>query len=648
MMQIYRASVKPDPKGRRSLRNVIRQHFELADKRLTGRCSPAETVVLEKTKAWIRARGGIVTSRNTVIDVPGVLDEPSPWNVMEPEVDLSMRATIDSDRDEDGDVAPNDMQDAVEAAVNSMGEILLSPPPTPVQDAVLPTVRNDESSDDEDPTTWDQHRLYAAAEEAMRKYEYWMGANNFFVKAFESSECDSADNWTEILGATNDSTSMEDDVTAAMNDVHVDVIGPMDDVHVVASLDSDMGAALFVRDDEDPEAIKVLEVDTEGNTVRACMEKRFEVVKDESGKEELRPKEWFYYFGLRNIIRRWLGDPAFGELRARADARTGEDFWTSAYAKSINAHPSVDGALFRETPIAAAVEGSDMTYFERHTMVIAPGADDCQVWNSDIGSYSMGVAVVKADDLHISARQQDKWHSMLWISRGPRQKKKNVHVLWGPFQDELLELMPGADMRPGVGGYRSDAYSVFEGTAGPDGKGMYYKGYAKKVEQTLHTVRGATTVHAWDPSLFLDKAGHDRLVALAERGGDPSMLGRHGRGALERIPYFDPMRAYAHPYGHAKLYGVVKRTLKLFLGKLKGIGEHGPLLSFPKSMLDEIQRRAPYSRPPHDVGRKYHDIVQYFGMWTMEDFLNFVLYYAPLVFGDLLLKWNVRMDRAWQ
>jgi len=35
-------------------------------------------------------------------------------------------------------------------------------------------------------------------------------------------------------------------------------------------------------------------------------------------------------------------------------------------------------------------------------------------------------------------------------------------------------------------------------------------------------------------------------------------------------------------------------------------------------------------------------------MWTMEDFLNFVLYYAPLVFGDLLLKWNVRMDRAWQ
>lgn len=227
-----------------------------------------------------------------------------------------------------------------------------------------------------------------------------------------------------------------------------------------------------------------------------------------------------------------------------------------------------------------------------------------------------------------------------------------MDALWGPFQDELMELMPGADagnpqrmfevydafldktynlrvvlgmvsadsvMRIamgrfiGVGGYRSDAYSIFEGTAGPDGKGMYYKGYAKKVEQTLHTVGGASTVYASDPRLFLDKAGHNRLVALADRGGDASMIGRHGRGALERIPYFDPMRAYAHPVGHAMLYGVVKRTLKLFLGKLKGIGECGPLLSFPKTILDTIQQRAPYVRPPHDVGRKYHDIVQYFG-----------------------------------
>ena len=137
--------------------------------------------------------------------------------------------------------------------------------------------------------------------------------------------------------------------------------------------------------DKDEVCGKVLEVDTEGNTLRVCMQKRFEVVKDESGRESLRPKDWFYYFGLRNIIRRWLGDPEFGELRARSDARTGEDFWTSAYAKSINAHPSIRGALFHEIPVATAAGASGVQYYERHTMTIHPGADDCQVWNSDVG-----------------------------------------------------------------------------------------------------------------------------------------------------------------------------------------------------------------------------------------------------------------------
>ena len=135
--------------------------------------------------------------------------------------------------------------------------------------------------------------------------------------------------------------------------------------------------------DKDEVCGKVLEVDTEGNTLRACMQKRFEVVKDENGRENLRPKDWFYYFGLRNIIRRWLGDPEFGELRARSDARTGEDFWTSAYAKSINAHPSIRGALFQEILVATGASG--VKYYERHTMAIHPGADDCQVWNSDVG-----------------------------------------------------------------------------------------------------------------------------------------------------------------------------------------------------------------------------------------------------------------------
>ena len=72
-----------------------------------------------------------------------------------------------------------------------------------------------------------------------------------------------------------------------------------------------------------------------------------------------------------------------------------------------------------------------MEYVEHRSMVISPGADDAQLWNSDIGcdigqhgccislclainlvinafiasrSYSMGVGVLKCDDLHITVR----------------------------------------------------------------------------------------------------------------------------------------------------------------------------------------------------------------------------------------------------
>ena len=35
-------------------------------------------------------------------------------------------------------------------------------------------------------------------------------------------------------------------------------------------------------------------------------------------------------------------------------------------------------------------------------------------------------------------------------------------------------------------------------------------------------------------------------------------------------------------------------------------------------------------------------------MLTMEDYMNFVVYYAPLVFGDLLLYQNIHKEDAWQ
>eukprot|EP00854_Cymbomonas_tetramitiformis_P023361 gene23361-28276_t len=62
---------------------------------------------------------------------------------------------------------------------------------------------------------------------------------------------------------------------------------------------------------------------------------RFEVVETTKGKI-VRPREWFYYFGLKDTIERWMRDPEFCEARARRTARQQPDFWTSEVAKAID------------------------------------------------------------------------------------------------------------------------------------------------------------------------------------------------------------------------------------------------------------------------------------------------------------------------
>ncbi|KAK3261706.1 hypothetical protein CYMTET_29403 [Cymbomonas tetramitiformis] len=391
----------------------------------------------------------------------------------------------------------------------------------------------------------------------------------------------------------------------------------------------------------------VLEKDSEGVALRTCKEKRFEVIRTVHG-EEIRPRDWYYYFAPERTIRRWMRDPEFCKLRARRDARTGRDFWTAALAKHID-HVT-GGALLSPSSFTAEdppPQGGDpgVEYAEHRSMVISPGADDAQLWVSDIGSYSMGVGVLKCDDLHITARQRDKWHRNLWITRGPRQKEKNPLVIWGQFERDMQRLATGFDVYDsflkrtytlkvflgmvhadsvmritmgqfmGVGSYRADAYSLFEGTSGPGGKGMYFKGYAKPVKLQMTTVQGKPEVYADEQLLMLSKEGHAALVSRTIHGGEsPQSTGRHGRGALERIPYFDPMHGYAVPFGHCVLYGVVKRFWKLLMGKVTGVPDS--TLTLPKTIQDEMQARAKLVKPPHDVIRKYNDIVQYFGECT--------------------------------
>ena len=257
---------------------------------------------------------------------------------------------------------------------------------------------------------------------------------------------------------------------------------------------------------------------------------------------------------------------------------------------------------------------------------------------------------------HPQVRQRDIFHKHLWMTKGPRQMEKNLLVIWGPFEDEMLNLRKGevgggeefivydaflkktykltvvlglvyADsiMRitmgrfMGIGSYRADPYSLFEGTVGPGGRGMYFRGYHEKVQQQAwHTASGESTVWANDPEAMITKEMHRALVAKTESGVEPPhATGRHGRGALERISYFDPMRGYAHPFGHCVFYGIVKKFIKLLMGKVKS-NTH-PHLVLPAAVVDEMKRRAALIQPPHDVIRPYHCVVQYVGKFPLLD-----------------------------
>ncbi|KAK3253060.1 hypothetical protein CYMTET_37670 [Cymbomonas tetramitiformis] len=85
----------------------------------------------------------------------------------------------------------------------------------------------------------------------------------------------------------------------------------------------------------------------------------------------------------------------------------GLDFWTAALAERID--QAVGGALLSpsaSTPVEPPPEGGDpgVEYAEHRSMILSPGADDAQLWNSDIGEIQdeyrtkQGVTVVNKKD----------------------------------------------------------------------------------------------------------------------------------------------------------------------------------------------------------------------------------------------------------
>jgi len=118
-----------------------------------------------------------------------------------------------------------------------------------------------------------------------------------------------------------------------------------------------------------------VEYDDDGNATKWCQEERYKVVRTARGPV-LRPREYYFYFTVKRLVKRWMRNTEYARLRAGIDARSPENacVMSSPHARRINDHPMVAGNLLRET----LSEDESKPGYVRSGMSLEYGEDDGQ------------------------------------------------------------------------------------------------------------------------------------------------------------------------------------------------------------------------------------------------------------------------------
>ena len=118
----------------------------------------------------------------------------------------------------------------------------------------------------------------------------------------------------------------------------------------------------------------------DGEPTEWCTDERYDVVKTARG-EEYRPKEYYFYFTVKRLVRRWMMHYDFAKQRASPTARAPENacVMSSPHGLRVNEHPMVGGRLLRETPS----ENQEKPGVLRTGMGIEYGEDDGQAKKHD-------------------------------------------------------------------------------------------------------------------------------------------------------------------------------------------------------------------------------------------------------------------------
>lgn len=120
---------------------------------------------------------------------------------------------------------------------------------------------------------------------------------------------------------------------------------------------------------------------------------------------------------------------------------------------------------------------------------------------------------------------------------------------------------------------------------------------------------------------------------------------------IEKLPYADYNNIWIVPVAHTLLFGVVASFVNHILRPVSSNDDamHGKAVRVeppvPTAMRNVIEQRGRDLFVPSEFGRKYKNVLQYRGSYTMEDWLHFTLAFAPYLFGPGVL--SPLLEKMW-
>jgi len=423
----------------------------------------------------------------------------------------------------------------------------------------------------------------------------------------------------------------------------------------------------------------------ENDVCPVCGSSRFEETSE--FKNQLHPREFFFYFPLSDTITERLKDERYAAARASKEARdpANADIWGGLLPPWMVRHGAEH--LLEETRDHA--DGK----VRRPGGLYELGYDDARPFKNDKAQHSSGFVFGRCADLPPSERSK-KHNVFLWcLFPGPRQKRISVDLMFAPLVEELERL--GTSGLPVFDAYLGEEVTHFPylgpvsvdtkarevllrtvavGSKRPDyrtrykaadwdnvNRHAYCTGYATPVDQVVpaEVVAGeerrleVCSVFADDPRLRLSHADMYAMSSYVhdapnktEQGARARKAGRHGHSPLSRLKYFNYQWHTPPPMYHGVFYGMVKHFWRMLLGKHKSIKEKDKY-AMPNTALKMWRERGMLIHSPQDEARAYTDIVDGQGNWTMEDWRNWTFLYSDAVVGASLHHEFPQFAEAW-